>query len=70
MATYRVEYQLPYGTLVDAYEGDDFQVAVSRKAEFLRHSQGRGFIPCFINEQEVPPSRINVANRKKLKAVK
>lgn len=67
MTTYRVEYQLPYGTLVDVYEGPEFQVAVSAKARYLRLGKGRAFVPCFINGKEVPPTRFNTANRKKLK---
>lgn len=65
MTTYRVEFQLPYGTLVDVYEGGDFQKAASYRARFLRRGKGQAFIPCFINGKEVPPSRINVANREK-----
>lgn len=67
MTTYRVEYQMPYGMLVDVYEGTEFQVASSKRADFLRRGKGQAFVPCFINDVEVPPSRFNAANRKKLK---
>lgn len=58
MTTYRIELQMPYGTLVDVYEGDNRKLAAHRFSQFLRLGKGKAFIPCFVNGKEVAPSRM------------
>ena len=59
MTTYRIELQMPYGTLVDVYEGPHIGVARKKKRSFLRRGRGAAFVPCFINGVEVPPTAFN-----------
>ncbi len=64
MTTYRVELQMPYGTLVDVYEGSSLSIAAARKCAYLKAGKGKAFVPCFINGKEVPPSRLPAAHLK------
>lgn len=58
VTTYRVELQMPYGTLVAVYEGENRTLAAHRYLQFLQAGKGKAFIPCFVNGKEVAPSRM------------
>lgn len=57
---YRIELQLPYGTLRAAHETTSVRDAYRAFRQYLRASRGKGFVPCLLHGLEISPDDLRL----------